>query len=373
MKILHIIDHLGMGGAQTIIKGIFEKETNNKNIFCYSLRNNEIRVEVDHPNIYSHAGFSKFNITSLFELRNLVNEHNIDILHCHLQKSMFFGYLLKLFFFKNIILIFHEHGSIFQNRWWYRQFIKTTRGKVDLYIAISKATEKQLIENAGIEKDEIKVLLNFVDLDYFSSQKTKRLEERRKLGLNDDYFILGFAGRHIERKGCQDLILALGELKHFENIKLLITGNGPEKEENIKLANKLGLERNIFFLGYIPDIRWLYSIIDCFAIPSHWEPFGIVALEAHATGVPIISSNVEGLNEVVLDGKTGFLFEPKNQKDLAKKIELLYHNEDLRREIIENGLKSAGNYSLEKYLMTLESIYCSLKDRCTNRNDAVIK
>ena len=361
MKILHIIDHLGMGGAQTIIKGIFEKETNNENIFCYSLRNNKIRVEVDHPNVYSQAGFSKLNITSLFELRTLVKDHNIDILHCHLQKSMFFGYLLKLFFFKDIILIFHEHGSIFQNRWWYRQFIKTTRGKVDLYIAISSATEKQL-ENAGIKDDEIKVLLNFVDLDYFIPQKTNRQEERRKLGLNDSDFVLGFAGRHIERKGCHDLILALGELKHFENIKLLITGDGPKKEDNIKLANKLGLERNIFFLGYIPDIRWLYSVIDCFVIPSHWEPFGIVALEAHATGVPVISSNVEGLNEVVLDAKTGFLFEPKNQKDLAKKIELLYHNEDLRKEIIENGLKSAGNYSLEKYLMTLESIYCGLKE-----------
>lgn len=362
MKILHIIDHMGMGGAQTIIKGIFEKETNNENIFCFSLRNNKIRVEVNHPNVYSHAGFSKFNIISLFELRTLVKDHNIDVLHCHLPKSMFFGYLLKLLFFKNIILIFHEHGSIFQNRWWYRQFIKRTQDKVDLYIAISKATQKQLIENAGIKEDGIRILLNFVDLEYFRPQTMNRLEERRKLGLDDDDFILGFAGRHIERKGCHDLILAIGELRHFENIKLLITGDGPKKEENIKMANKLGLERNIFFLGYIPDIRWLYSIIDCFVIPSHWEPFGIVALEAHATGVPVISSNVEGLNEVVLDAKTGFLFEPRNHKDLAKKIELLYLNEDLRRKIIENGLKSAGNYSLEKYLMILESIYCGLKE-----------
>lgn len=364
MKILHIIDHLGIGGAQTLLKGIFEKEKNNQNIFCYSLRINKIDIEVNHPNVRYYEGNSRFDIKSFFKLRKLIQENDIDVLHCHLEKSMFFGYLLKLLFFNDIKLIFHEHGRIFQNQVLYGQFIKKTRHKVDLYIAVSKATEKQLIENTGITQDEIKVLFNFVDVDYFSSQKTniKIPEESQKIGLKDDDFILGFAGRHVERKGCRDLIYALKELKHFENIKLLVVGDGPNKGENIKLVNKLGLNKNIFFLGYIPDIRWLYSTIDCLVIPSHWEPFGIVALEAYASGVPVIASNVEGLNEVVLDAKTGFLFEPKNEKDLAKKIELIYHNENLRRELIKNGLENSGNYTLEKYLLTLESIYCSLME-----------
>ena len=362
MKILHIIDHMGIGGAQSIVKGIFEKEKSNENIFCYSLRNNKTVVEVNHRNVYSHTGYSNLNIKSLFELRTLVYDQNIDVLHCHLAKSMFFGYLLKLLFFKDIKLIFHEHGRIFQNQRWYKLVIGKTQGKVDLYIAVSEATKKQLIENAGIMEDKIKVLYNFVDLEYFDSQKIEisRLEEREKLGLNDENFIIGFAGRHVERKGCRDLIYALDELKHFENIKLLIAGDGPKKKEYIKLGDKLGLQRNIFFLGFIPDIRRLYSIIDCFVVSSQWEPFGIVALEAHSMGVSVIAANVEGLNEIVLDDNTGFLFEPKNVKDLAKKIELLYQNGNLRMELTKNGLKNVENYSLNNYLTKLEGIYREL-------------
>ena len=359
MKILHIIDNMGIGGAQTILKGIFENYISNENIYCYSLRNNKTEVKVNHPNVYSHVGYSKFNIRSLFELRTFVQDHDIDVLHYHLTKSMFFGYILKIVCFKNIKLIFHEHGMIFQNKVWYRHFLRNTQRNVELYIAVSEATKRLLNESAGIMENKIKVLYNFVNLNQFDSQKFEinRLEEREKLGLNDDNFILGFAGRHVERKGCRDLIFGLKCLEQFKNIKLFIAGDGPKKEEYKNLANKLELDQNIFFLGFVPDIRWLYSIIDCFVIPSHWEPLGIVALEAHAMGIPVIASNIEGLNEVVLDKKTGLLFEPKNEKDLAKKIELMYNDKNLRIELIKNGLYEVKKYSLDNYLSTLGEIY----------------
>lgn len=364
MNILHVIDHMGIGGAQTILKGIFERDASRKDLFCYSLRIDKFENKIDHPNVRYYKGHSRFNVNSLFELREFVNDNNIEILHCHLLKSMIFGYLLKLLFFKNIKLIFHEHGRIFQDQSFYKSFIKLSKNTVDLHIAVSEATEKQLIDNAGIDKYRTKVLLNFVDIDYFSSQRTlsRKFEERKKIGLNENDFVLGYAGRHIKRKGCLDLIQAMEELKKFENIKLLMAGDGPEKEENIRLVKKLGLEKRIIFLGYISDIRWLYSAIDCFVIPSRWEPFGIVALEAYASGVPVIASNVVGLNEVVNDKKNGLLFEPQNMKDMSKKIELLYENSNLRNEIIKNGLETVKNYSLEKYLLNLNSIYRSLME-----------
>ena len=94
-----------------------------------------------------------------------------------------------------------------------------------------------------------------------------------------------------------------------------------------------------------------------YSIFSKSESFGLTAIEAQAMGVPVIAANMEGLNEVVIDDKTGFLFEPKNEKELADKIELLYHNENLRMELTENSLKNVENYFLKNYLIDLRRIY----------------
>ena len=360
-NVLHVIDHFGFGGAQTIVNGLLHKwEPGNINLSSYALRkSNNNQINVDNKKLFftsSHK--SKYDVLSFFELKKFIDANNVGILHLHLVKSIFFGILIKQIYHKDLKIIVHEHGKVFKDIFWYNNLLRLFQSSVDLFIAISETTKKRLIENAGIKESKIKVLYNFVDLEHFDPQKIEisKLEEREKLGLNDDDFILGFAGRHVERKGCRDLIFALKDLEQFKNIKLFIAGDGPKKEEYKNLANN----PNIFFLGFVPDIRWLYSIIDCFVIPSHWEPLGIVVLEAHAMGIPVIATNVEGLNEVILDDKTGFLFEPKNKTDLAKKIELLSHNENLRIELTKNGLKNVGKYSLNNYLTKLEEIYRGL-------------
>lgn len=333
-------------------------KNNNIKLICYSLRKSDNNSE-QHTQVFTSNHVSKYSIHSFFELKKIVKTKNIAILHLHLPKSIVYGILLKTFYYKNLKIVVHEHGEIFENKLWYNNILRFFQNSSDLFIAISEATKKKLIENAKIKKDMIKVIYNFVDLEYFNSQKIEinRLEERKKLGLDEDEFVLGFAGRHVEVKGCCDLILAIEELKNHINIKLLISGDGPKKNEYIHLVNKLGLNKKILFLGYIPDIKWFYSIIDCFVIPSHYEPFGIVTLEAQAMGIPILSANVEALNEIVLDKKTGLLFESKNDKDLAEKIKLLYADKNFKETLTKNALEYIKNYSIEKYLINLEETY----------------
>ena len=364
MKILHIIDHIGIGGVQTSLRGITEKERNNLNIFYYFLRNNKIKTEINNLNCYFCNSYSKLNIKSLFELKKLIKDQNISILHCHLQKSFVFGYLLKIVFFKNIKLIFHERGKIFENKRWYNFFLKKAQNKVDLFIAISRETENKLTENAKVEHDKIKVLYNSVDLNRFdlninkyNKSQNKKLEGS-KIENND--FVIGFAARIVERKGCDDLIHAFNKLENKKNIKLVIAGDGHQKDNCVKLVDKLKLNNNVFFLGCILDMVQFYSNIDCFIIPSHWEPFGVVALEAQTMRVPIIASDVPGLNEIIFDKENGLLFEPKNSKNLAKKIKLIYNNKKLREKIIENGSRDVKKYSIDNYLIRLKSIYDGL-------------
>ncbi len=361
IKVLHVIDHIGFGGAQTIVWELLNRwKSKDIKLISYSLRKSNPDTEYSSMNVsFSSNHESRYAIHSFFELKNIVKAENIKILHLHLPKSIIFGIFLKSFYYKNIKIIVHEHGGIFENKFFYNNFLKLFQNKPDLFIAISEATKRKLIENAKIEKDKIKVLYNFIDLEYFDSQKIEinRVEERKKLGLNEDEFVLGFVGRHVESKGCRDLILAIKELKQYTTMKLLISGEGPKKAEYVRLANNLELGNNILFLGYVPDIKWFYSIIDCLVIPSHFEPFGIVTLEAQAMGIPIISANVEALNEVISDKKTGLLFEPENVKDLAEKIELIYNDKSLRIELIKNGLDEVRKYSFDNYLLNLNNIY----------------
>ena len=100
-----------------------------------------------------------------------------------------------------------------------------------------------------------------------------------------------------------------------------------------------------------------YSLIDCLVVPSRSESFGLSAVEAQALGIPVIASNIKGLNEVVLDKKTGLLFESGNEKDLAKKIMLIYENAKLKECFTKNIFEIIDTYSIDNYLIDLGKIY----------------
>src|SRR3989338_4867280 len=162
MKILHIIDSLGLGGAQTVVKGIFEKQPKNKDIFLYALRKREITTKIKNKNVKIFNSTSKYSLEPIKELRKLIEKEKIDILHCHLFRAQVLGWILKRFYFPKIKLIMHEHGQIFQNDIHYNFLMSKMQKEVNLFIAVSKATKQKLIEKAKIDPKKITVLYNFV-------------------------------------------------------------------------------------------------------------------------------------------------------------------------------------------------------------------
>ena len=356
MKCLHIIDSFGLGGAQTVVKGIFEKQKENKDIFLFVLRKRDITTKISHKNKFICTSKAKYSFKPIKELRKVIKENNIEILHCHLFRSQVFGWILKKIYFPNIKLIIHEHGQIFQKDWHYNQFMKIAQKQADLFIAVSNATKKELIDKANISKNKIKILYNFVDLDKFNRINiTGNIEkEREKIGIKKDEYVIGFVGRLNKVKGCEYLIKALPYLKF--KYKVLITGDGPEKEKLEKLCKKLNVENNIIFLSYREALE-VYSILDCLIVPSIYESFGLSVIEAQACKIPVIASNLLSLNEIIEDGENGLLFKQKDEIDLVEKIMLIYNDKDMRDNIIEKGLKNVKKYSLDNYLVKLNIIY----------------
>jgi glycosyltransferase involved in cell wall biosynthesis len=364
-KVLHLIDSSNLGGVQSLLKGLFEYKNNN-NIFLYSLRTTKIKTKIKHKNYYLSNSKNKYSLNDLLKLKKFIKNNKINILHCHQIKSQFFGYLLKILFFSDINLVFHEHGQILLEKprnitdRFFLNFLKISKNQVNKFIAISNITGEKLISKAKIEKNKMVVLPNFVDLDKFNKKNIKWniKKEREKLGINKDDFVVGFAGRLVERKGWREFVKAAKILsKKNKKIKFLIAGDGVDRERLISEINKNKLQENIIYLGYFSDMVKFYSLLDCFAMPSHFEAMGLTEIEAQAIGVPVIASDIPGLNEIIIDKKNGLLLKPKNAKDLAEKINIIYRDEKSRNKIILRGLSGVEKYSLDKYVFNLNRVY----------------
>lgn len=363
MKVLHLIDTLSFGGAQTVVKGIFEDNEDNDNITLFVLRKTETVYSINHKNVITHTGKSKYSFKPLKEIKEVIDSKGITILHCHLVRSMVFGWLVKKLYYPDSKLIFHEHGRIFTRNILYRLFIKYSKPQTDLYIAVSKAPKRYLVNYTNVPEKKIKTLYNFVDIGKFnvSSIKWNTIEERKKLGIGERDFIVGFAGRLVERKGWRTFIVAAElVLETQPNITFLIAGDGKDKHELLELINTSKLAENIVFLGYVSDMVWFYSLLNCFVIPSYWEPMGLTEIEAQAMGIPVISSDVEALNEIVRHNENGLLFTVKDEKDLAEKIQKIIVDEELRKYLINGGYQTVKTFSLKDYSIKLRGIYNEL-------------
>ncbi len=363
MKILHIIDTLTLGGAQTVVRGILERNKDNNQYFLYVLRETNNTYKIDHSNVFIHPTSYRYSLKPLKDLRNIIEKEGIVALHCHLFRSMVFGWILKKLYYPDIKLIFHEHGRIFTNIIIYRLFIKLSIFQTDLYLAVSKATKRRLISNAGVPQNKIKTLYNFVDLDKYNRKfiAWNAEEEKVKLAIDRDEFVVGFAGRLVERKGWRTFINAAElVLVKQPNIKFLIAGDGKDKQVLIDLINTKKLSKNIIFLGYVSEMVWFYSLLDCFVIPSFWEPMGLTEIEAQAMGIPVISSDVEALNEIIVHGENGLLFNVKDEKDLTENINKLIIDDELRQLLVFGGHKTVKGFSLYNHSIKLEKLYNEL-------------
>jgi len=357
MRILHIVDSLGLGGAQSVLKGIFEAQKENEEIFLIALRKRKINVKIDHPNVIVNKSDKKYSFSPLKDIKKLIRKENTNIIHCHLFRSQIFGFILKSLYFPYIKLIFHEHGEVFQNHKIYNFFMKISKKKVDLYLAVSKATKYVLFNKIKIPENKIQILYNFVDLEKFDVKKINLdiNNERQKLKINTDEFIIGFVGRLCKIKGCEYLIKSLPYLNF--NYKCLIAGDGPDLTNLKKLSKILGLEEKIVFLGYINNIHEYYPLINALVIPSSSEASPMAFYEAQAFGIPVIGSDVPALNEFIIKGKNGFLFEYGNYNDLARILNSINCNKTILKSMYEFSKENIQKYSLDNYLKQLNEIY----------------
>lgn len=370
MKVLHLIDTLGLGGAQTIVKYLFEHWNQGHELSLYALRKKEKELTIEHPDVWINPSTAKYSLSALDPLRKIIREQNIDCLHCHLFKSEVVGYLLKSRTFKDIKLIFHEHGQIVGSDndskiedMIYVKFKQKSIAKADLNIAVSGAMANKLNNRASISESKIRTLLNFVDIEKFSPENLEKNQglTRKELNIAADAFIVGFAGRIIKRKGWRTFIKAANLLhEKGHEIHFLIAGDGGEKE--LLEAEVASTKRPdlIHVLGRVENMLAFYSATDVFAMPSHFEGLPMSQLEVMSAGVPLLTTDGPGMDEIPEDKKSALFFEMYSEDDLAEKILWSVNNPAELQRIVETAKERASEFNLQQYIKKLSSIYDEL-------------
>jgi glycosyltransferase involved in cell wall biosynthesis len=213
--------------------------------------------------------------------------------------------------------------------WFLRIFEEKMLKRSNKIIAVSDFTRRELLQYYKVREDKIRVIHNGVDTNKFQPASDKR-KAKQELGFNPDDTTILSVGRLYARKGLFTLIESMpAVVRKFPRAKFIISGKGQsdEMKKLVAHAQKLGILDNIVFTGYYPDRKLprLYQAADVFAFSTFYENLPFAVLEALSTGLPVVTTSVGGIPEMIDDGKNGFLVEPFNSRELSDRI--LYYLE----------------------------------------------
>jgi phosphatidylinositol alpha-mannosyltransferase len=342
MKVLFISDvyypHIG-GVAEHIyhLANEFEKMGHKVAILTANIEGNlkpdEKRVIRMGKSIVIPMNQSNARITgwvNLSALSRIVNEY--DVVHIHGTIAPTLPLLSLKVSGKTNIFTFHptfESSNLFKI---FKNYLKHYFDKIDGKIAVSRTARDSIKKYFS---GKYRIIPNGIDRNRFKfSEDTE-----------NPYEIL-FVGRIEPRKGLQFLIDALPEIKReFPRAELTVAGSG---YKSMKLNIPLEVKDSIRFLGFVApsDLPAIFNRASVFVSPAiSGESFGIVLLEAMATGTPVIASSIPGYRCVIQDGKNGLLVTPENPKKIALKVIDLMKNNQLRENLIEEGLETSARYS----------------------------
>jgi glycosyltransferase involved in cell wall biosynthesis len=226
----------------------------------------------------------------------------------------------------------------------------------DHVIAISSDSRDELAATYRVDPQNLSLILHGVDTERY------RPREGSHPAVSSDELTLLFVGRLVSRKGVSTVIEAMAELNRSD-VELLIAGTGRHDERLRGIARTLGVTDDVTFLGYVPDedLPTLYSATDVFLFPSRYEGFGLVFLEALASGTPVIGTPVGGVPDIVEDGETGYVV-PHDPAAFAEKITYLADNPDILDAMSHAARAEAEDRTWDHVAGQVEEVYRRVLD-----------
>ncbi len=288
-----------------------------------------------------------------------------DVIHSHYWLSGWVGNLLARRWEIPHVTMFHTLGRL-KNRALADQEETEARirveehvvGAADRIVASSEHERQALVEQYGARRERVSVINGGVDLGLF--RPGNRVAARSTLGIPPGDEVILFVGRMDRVKGLDVLLRAMALLKQRPRIRLVVVG-GSDQDAEMERCRALAaeLEVDVSFRGASPQesLPTYYSAADLLVVPSHYESFGLVAVEALACGTPVIASRVGGLPTVIDDGENGLLVPSRRPDAFAERIERFLDDRPLRSKLSANARPSVIRYSWEFVAARVTTLY----------------
>ena len=298
----------------------------------------------DEPRFNSALGtFS----TNLSMVRDPIDA---DLVHSHTWYAAFAGFMAKQLYGIPYVATVHsleplrpwkeeQLGRSYHLTTWIE---RVALENADRIIAVSRHSKGEILENFDVDEARIEVIHNGIDLDVWKASDSE--DARRAFDIDQDYIL--FLGRTSRQKGMVHLIDAMDYVD--KDVRLVCCTSAPDTPEiEAEIAAKIAAQPRVQWINtQLREEQYieLYSHAKVFACPSIYEPFGIINLEAMACETPVVASAVGGIQEVVVDGKTGFLVPPAESQALADKINVLLRDPALAKELGLAGRKRVEDH-----------------------------
>jgi len=324
------------------------------------LLGNNVHFHEVHVPEYPLFHYQPYELALSSKLVNTVRMYGIELLHVHYAiPHAYAGYMAKKMLQKEgifIPMITTLHGTditLVGKHPFYKPAVNFSINKSDIVTSVSEALKQSTLKLFDIEK-EIEVIPNFIDTTKYSPDYT---DCQRSIMANEDERIVTHISNFRKVKHIPDVIHVFYRIQKEIPAKLMMVGEGPEKEMAEQLCDGLGIKDRVVFFGNSTEIDRILCFSDLFLLPSKSESFGLAALEAMINKVPVISSNTGGIPEVNKHGISGFLANVGDVEEMAAKGRYILKDDIVLEEFKENAYKVASKFDILHILPLYEEVY----------------
>lgn len=326
------------------------------NFLNHNLHFHEVFVE-NYPLFH----YQPYNLALSSKLVESVQKYKLDLLHVHYAiPHAYAAYMAKQMLKDigiDIPIVTTLHGTditLVGSHPVYKPAVEFSINHSDAVTTVSQSLKNDTLRLFNIKK-EIEVIYNFIDFEKIDAIEKDELLRSNLADPGERIMTHVSNLRPVKR--ILDVLRIFHKVQQKIPSKLILVGDGPDKEKADLLAKELGINEKVLFLGKSDEIRKILFLTDLFLLPSETESFGLAALEAMAEKTPVISSNTGGLPEVNINGVTGFLSDVGDVDDMAKNAIYILEDDQRLQEFKNNAFESAHQFSIDKILPRYEEMY----------------